>query len=238
MGLQTIGRLTARYATREAKCVMCGRAAKPFPVTTKKQAFLYHRCDHCGFIALASRDRLSAADERARYLLHENDASNAGYLDFLRHFLDTALLPYKAPGSLVLDFGSGPSPQLANLASALGYRCDIYDPIFAKTRSWRRRDYDAILLHEVIEHLRRPSKVLSLLAARVKAGGIVAIKTRFLPGSMEDFPSWWYRMDPTHVSFYTPGCLSGFFSIKGCFPISLREPDIIIFKNEGILSRA
>jgi len=237
MDFQTISQHDARNDTREVKCAMCGRAAKPFPVTTKKSVFMYYRCDHCGFISIASRHQLTAADEKARYLLHKNDASNAGYLDFLRDFLKSALLPYTKPGSLVLDFGSGPSPQLATMAAALGYRCDIYDPIFAKTRSWRRRDYDAILLHEVVEHLRRPSEALSRLAARVRTGGVLAIRTRFLPGSAKDFSSWWYRMDPTHVSFYTPACLSGFFSIKGYSPVSLQEPDIIIFRNEGIRSR-
>ena len=212
---------------------MCGLATQPFPVSTKKSARMYHRCDRCGFISLASRHFLSPADEKARYLLHKNDESNAGYLDFLRLFLRSALIPYKKPGSLVLDFGSGPSPQLAKMAAAIGYRCDLYDPIFAKTRSWRQRDYDAILLHEVIEHLRRPSNVLSLLTARIKTGGVLAIRTRFLPGITGDFSSWWYRMDPTHVSFFTPASLTDFFSPKGFSLISLQEPDIIIFRNEG-----
>jgi len=223
---------------REMKCAMCGLATEPFPITTKKSVSMYHRCDHCGFISIASRHHLSPADEKARYLLHKNEESNAGYLGFLRHFLQSALIPYKRQGSLVLDFGSGPSPLLAKIAAIIGYRCDLYDPIFAKTRSWRQRDYDAILLHEVVEHMRHPSAVFSLLTARIKAGGILAIRTRFLPGSIDDFSSWWYRMDPTHVSFFTPACLTEFFSLKGYSLISLQKPDIIIFRNEGNPSRA
>ena len=214
------------------KCRICGAAAEAMLVSTKKSSQTYYRCGRCGFVRLAPRHRITKADEKARYLLHRNDASNGGYVSFLESFVSTALSPYLKPGAQLLDFGSGPSPSplLAKRLLDLGYRCDSYDPIFLKTRSWRKRSYDAILLHEVAEHLWNPQAAFSSLVERLKAGGIIAIRTQFIPPSTESFRSWWYRMDPTHVSFYTPRCLSDFFWTKGFTLLTLAEPDIILFK--------
>lgn len=204
----------------------------------KKSLILYHRCPHCGFVSLAPAHFLPRASERERYLLHHNDESNAGYRAFLGSFLDRSFLPYVPRGGLVLDYGSGPAPMLASMIKGHGYRCDIHDPLFANTRLWRRRFYDAILLHEVIEHVKKPAKSLTFLVERTKAGGIIAIRTRFLPESLEAFPSWWYRMDPTHRSFFTPACLESFFLRKGCSLLKLEEPDIIIFRKGEIPAQA
>lgn len=212
------------------KCAMCGGDSDFFRLETRKSALGYHRCRSCGFIGLANAHFPSRAGEKARYLLHQNNSLNSGYMEFLRFFLDEALVPYKKPGSLVLDYGSGPSPMLAQIAGSLDYRCDFYDPIFAKTRLWRKKSYDAILLHEVMEHVRNPSALLSFLAGHTARGGILAIRTRFLPAAVDDFTFWWYRMDPTHVSFFTPGSLTGLMTKKGFSLAALREPDIIVFR--------
>lgn len=212
------------------KCSMCGEPMKVFSLSTKKSTLAYHRCERCGFICLGKQHLVTQAEEKARYLLHRNDMSNPGYVAFLRSFIMKAVAPFKAPGCLVLDFGSGPAPVLAAMLEEAGYRCDLYDPVFAKTRAWRKRRYDAILLHEVAEHMRSPGTSLAFLATRVDEGGIIAIRTRFLPESMEDFGSWWYRMDPTHVSFYTVRCLVEYFTARGFSLLSSSAPDIIVFK--------
>ncbi|HWR11477.1 MAG TPA: class I SAM-dependent methyltransferase [Rectinemataceae bacterium] len=211
------------------KCPLCGRSAAAFLLNTKKNSLTYYRCGHCGFVRLAPRHGVPRSTEKERYLLHRNDASNTGYLGFLRFFMEKALMPYKKPGCHVLDFGSGPAPVLAEELEARGYRCDLYDPFFAKTRRWRNRVYDAILLHEVAEHIRDPGSTFSMLAAHVNENGIIAIRTRFLPKSIEDFASWWYRMDLTHVSFFTQRSLIDFFEARGFRTLLVIEPDIIVF---------
>jgi hypothetical protein len=209
---------------------MCGEPTTVFSLSTKKSTLAYHRCERCGFIHLGQKHFVAQAEEKARYLLHRNDISNPGYVAFLRSFIMKAIAPFKAPDCLVLDFGSGPAPILARNLEEAGYRCDVYDPIFAKTRLWRERRYDAILLHEVAEHMRSPGTTLAFLTTLVDEGGIIAIRTRFLPESMEDFGSWWYRMDPTHVSFYTVRCLVDYFAARGFSLLSLYAPDIIVFQ--------
>ena len=212
-------------------CPLCGGSAASFGVKTGSSIIGYRRCEGCGFIGMEPSDRLSPAEEKARYLLHRNDAANRGYSDFLRAFIDKALAPFKKPGARILDFGSGPIPVLAEMTAGMGYRCDRYDPFFARTRSWEDRFYEAILLHEVAEHLREPGKVLSTLAGRVARGGILAIRTRFQPEAAEDFQNWWYRMDRTHVGFFTPSCLVKFFESRGFTILLLEKPDILVVES-------
>jgi len=212
------------------KCPMCGEPTTVFSLSTKKSTLAYHRCGRCGFISLGKQHFVTQAEEKARYLLHRNDMSNPGYMAFLHTFIMKAIAPFKAPGCSMLDFGSGPAPILARKLEEAGYRCDVYDSVFAKTRLWRKRRYDAILLHEVAEHLRVPGTTLAFLAALVDEGGIMAIRTRFLPDSLEDFGPWWYRMDPTHVSFYSVRCLVDYFSARGFSLLGLSEPDIVVFQ--------
>lgn len=212
-------------------CPLCGHIVSPLRLKTGSSTIGYRRCEACGFIGMEPSDRLSRADEKARYLLHRNDLANSGYVDFLGAFIQRALTPFKHPGARILDFGSGPSPLLAELTTRLGYTCDIHDPFFAPTRSWKNRAYDAILIHEVAEHLHEPGIVFSTLTERVAVGGIIAIRTRFLPEATEDFHDWWYRLDRTHVSFFSASCLAKFFKTRGFTILSVEKPDIIVVES-------
>lgn len=220
---------------RALRCPLCGGRAAPFIAATRKTSRRYHRCEVCGLITLAPSQRPTAAAAKARYLLHDNNPEDEGYREFVSAFANRALIPNIAPGARVLDFGSGPRPLLAPLLSDLGYRCDLYDPHFAKTRAWRKRTYDAIALHEVAEHLANPGATLGILADLIAPGGIIAIRTRFLADQGPDFAQWWYRMDPTHLSFYTPSSLERFFAERGFALASFEAPDTIVFRKTGVL---
>jgi hypothetical protein len=221
--------------TRALRCSLCGGRAAPFIAVTRKTSSRYYRCETCGFIALAPGERPAAAAAKARYLLHDNDPEDKGYREFVSGFVCRAIIPNAAPGARILDFGSGPRPLLATLLFERGFSCDLYDPNFARTRAWRRRTYDVVVLHEVAEHLANPGVTLAFLAERVAPGGAIAIRTRFPPTRDQDFAQWWYRMDPTHVSFYTPGSLARFFANRGFAHALLEEPDTIVFRKTGVL---
>ena len=173
---------------------------------------------------------LTQKEGKNRYLLHQNSHDASGYIEFLNVFIGSAVLPYIAPGSAILDYGSGPRPVLSGLLKDLGYACDIYDPAFAKTRLWKKRKYSAVLLHEVAEHLKNPSETFSRLASLVEPGGILAVRTRFPPSGADDLKSWWYRMDPTHVGFFAPRSLSSFFGRNGFSTLRCIGPDIMVFR--------
>jgi SAM-dependent methyltransferase len=193
----------------------------------------YWRCPDCGFLFLDPRHRPGAIEAKQRYLLHTNGESSAGYRNYLEKFAHACIAPFADPGLPVLDFGSGPNPKpvLPLLLAGLGYACDIYDPLFVPTRRWRQRSYGCIILHEVAEHLADPKKTLASLAKRLAPGGILAIRTRFPPQEEDSFSVWWYRMDPTHVSFYSPESLRGFLGNRGFGLVAHIEPDCLVFKS-------
>lgn len=209
-------------------CGLCGSPTEEFSLSTGTKVTRYHSCPVCGHVFTDKANRLGRPAQKARYLKHENSPQDPGYTGYLREFLSLAVIPFVRPGASVLDFGSGPNPVLAGLASEAGYSCDIYDPFFAKTRAWKKRLYGCVMVHEVLEHLEDPAAGLRVIMERLSPGGVIAVRTRFLPSDRRDFASWWYRMDPTHVSFFTAGGLARFFTARGLAVLLERPPDILV----------
>jgi len=138
----------------------------------------------------------------------------------LEAFLKTGVDPFVAKAGRVLDFGCGPEPVLAWLLERRGHPVDRYDLFFHKDEAYRTRQYDLITLTEVLEHLADPLGTLQALSQRLAPGGVFALMTLFHPNDRVKFADWWYRRDPTHVSFYTVktlGELAGFLGMKILF---------------------
>ncbi len=168
--------------------------------TVLKNSRVYYHCDECGFISLDSRLLLSPDEERARYDLHENSLDNSGYLNFLRNFIELAVKPY--PVQKILDYGSGPNPNLANLLKGLGYEVDIYDPYYAPCNAILEASYDLIVSTETFEHFSDPLKELRFINSLLRPQAYLAIMTSFAC-SYEDFKAWRYKDDETHIAFYS-----------------------------------
>jgi len=56
---------------------------------------------------------------------------------------------------------------------------------------------------ETIEHFYHPRDEFLFLNRLLKGHGDLGLMTQILTAS-QDFSTWWYPHDPTHVSFYTP----------------------------------
>jgi 2-polyprenyl-3-methyl-5-hydroxy-6-metoxy-1,4-benzoquinol methylase len=166
---------------------------------------LYHICQNCGFTFLNRANHLSEAEEKARYDLHNNDGDDMGYQSWLRSFLEEAVLPFADKGSRILDFGSGPSPVLAELMRVAGFRVEIYDKYFAP--SFPGGKFDVITSSEVFEHLADPASEFEQLIEKLTPRGYIVLRTSFRPEKDEDFFHWWYREDSTHISFFTERAL-------------------------------
>ncbi|HOX31905.1 MAG TPA: class I SAM-dependent methyltransferase [Spirochaetales bacterium] len=190
----------------------------------------YRDCPDCGYIGLAPRHWPSRAEEEARYRLHRNDPAEPGYRAYLGAFAELALEPFLGPGARILDFGSGPVPALSLLLAERGFAARPYDPFFAPGSSWRRRSWEAIVLHEVAEHLRSPGRTLAALARRLAPGGILAVRTRFPPEDPAGFESWWYRRDSTHLGFWRPESFSRLARDTGLELALVREPDLAVLR--------
>jgi 2-polyprenyl-3-methyl-5-hydroxy-6-metoxy-1,4-benzoquinol methylase len=158
---------------------------------------------------------LTPDQELNRYLKHTNSLDNTGYVDMLNAFIDKSITPFRQNIKTILDFGSGPEPVLAQLLREMGFKVDIYDIFFAPEEEYLDRTYDLITCTEVLEHLKDPLKALGILRNLLNPGGIIAIMTLFHPvydlsptpdqlPCEKIFKDWWYRRDPTHISFFRP----------------------------------
>jgi len=169
----------------------------------------YSLCPACGLVCLDPEDRLPPAEERERYLLHDNGPGNEGYAAYLTGFIESAISPFAPAGSRILDYGSGPYPLLSRILSERGFETCAWDPLFSPVPPDPRRRFDLVVAHEVLEHCSRPLDALNDMAARLSPGGSLSVSTLFRPAEPEAFLAWWYRQDSTHVSFFSEACLSG-----------------------------
>ncbi|MEN8222138.1 MAG: class I SAM-dependent methyltransferase [Acidobacteriota bacterium] len=183
----------------QACSLCCYRDTRLFQADRKREFFL---CEGCGLVSVPEKYYLSEEDEKARYDLHENNSDNKGYIDFLNNFV-SVIRPYIKGLSSGLDFGSGPSPLLAGILSSLGYEISIFDPFYANDRSVPGKKFDFITLVEVLEHLKDPEREFKMLWECLNPGGVIGIKTKFLPEKKEEFPGWSYKNDLTHICFYS-----------------------------------
>jgi 2-polyprenyl-3-methyl-5-hydroxy-6-metoxy-1,4-benzoquinol methylase len=182
-------------------CIWCGSALVSFQPTVENR--IYHECASCEWIALDESHFLSPEEQKQRYLQHENTEQNTGYVEMFEDFAKTCIEPFAKKGSLILDYGCGPEPVLANLLSRRGYEVETYDVFFQPDNGALLKKYDVIVLTEVLEHLTYPRKVLEDLTDLLNPGGVLALMTLFHPVDHQGFGKWWYRRDKTHVTFYT-----------------------------------
>lgn len=159
----------------------------------------YFHCPACDLVFLHPAQRPGPNVEARRYVLHENDPADPGYLQHLRRLADPVAERVPA-GSRGLDFGCGPAPVLVDILRARGFTMMSYDPQFFPDRSVLDATWDFVTCSEVIEHVHDPGALLDLFDRILRAGGTLAFMTRLHDGV--SFDSWWYRRDVTHVCFY------------------------------------
>jgi hypothetical protein len=161
----------------------------------------YFLCSHCDLRFLDPEYRLDSVQERKRYLLHQAQSDDSGYQNFVLPICQRAH-EVAPPPSRGLDFGAGHTPILAKLLSQQGFEMSFYDPLFWPIKEVLIPTYNFITCCEVIEHAYKPYDLFQTFHARLKPGGTVIIKTDFFEPNII-FENWYYRRDPTHVSFYS-----------------------------------
>lgn len=178
-------------------CLLCGSdSIKSTPTKDQKTYYACHQC-HLTFVDPIYRP--APAEEKSRYLKHDNKRADLGYV----RFLEKAILPslqYLSPGQLILDYGCGPEPVLSQvLRDKYNLKADNYDPYFAT--SALKGSYHFIFSTETFEHFYNPAHELEKINRLLATKGYLCIMTQLLDSSI-DFDEWWYRRDPTHVCFY------------------------------------
>ena len=188
-------------ATAERAPTVCPVCHAPSP-----QHFLcvderdYWRCDVCEARYLDPRQRTGPQDERAHYLLHDNDPHDLRYRTFLSKLADP-LLGKLGTGMHGLDYGCGSGPALAAMLREAGQNMALYDPFFYPDPQPLAQTYDFITCTEVAEHFHRPGEEFDRLDVMLRPGGWLGVMTCFQTDDAR-FANWHYRKDPTHVVFY------------------------------------
>ena len=182
----------------------------------------FHVCPNCHCIALDPLHYLSTEKENSLYDNHHNSLENEGYVTMFEDFLDYFWndLPCKEKA---LDFGSGPTPVLTELLRRRGVQVDYYDKFYQPLKCFENQSYDFITSTEVFEHLDDPVATLSLLSEHLKPHGKIALMTLFHTNNEAFFLKWWYRRDPTHITFYTPKTLE----------VLAQKCDLEVLKTDG-----
>jgi len=161
----------------------------------------YFQCRQCCLVFVDPSQRLNMEQEKAEYDLHQNNADDPGYQDFLSR-LTVPLLQQLRSGMTGLDFGCGPGPVLADMMRLAGFDITLYDCFYQNHPERLEKNYDFITASEVLEHLFEPGKELNRLWSLINPGGCLAVMTKRVI-DVEAFSCWHYKNDPTHVSFFS-----------------------------------
>jgi SAM-dependent methyltransferase len=165
-------------------------------------------CSACLLIFVEERFLPTREEEERRYRLHTNGLECPGYAGFLNQAVEQSLQWLK-PGMHGLDYGCGPAPVLSALLAERGFPCAYYDPLFFPELP--QGPFDFIFATECFEHFFLPDKELRRIKTLLAPGGILTVMTERWT-SFEEFASWPYARDRTHVCFYharTMECICG-----------------------------
>lgn len=160
----------------------------------------FFQCPHCGLVFVPRSDLISLHTEKERYEAHDNASDNSGYVNYLTKIADSIDRKLK-PNSFGLDFGSGKTTVLEEILENRGHELISYDVFFHPDEGYKKKQYDFIIMSEVIEHLRDPREEMISLKKLLKDDGMLFIKTKFLPE--KNFSTWFYKRDITHVQFFS-----------------------------------
>lgn len=199
-------------------------------IVDDKKSLIYYRCHSCGFVALDDKYVLDKIEEKCKYDQHNNSLENKGYVKMFEDFIDLAIEPYRKNIQTVLEFGSGPEPVLSKLLEHRGLEVDIYDLYYSPQKIYEGKKYDLITSTEVFEHLQNPLEILELLVKHLHTTAYMVVMTKFPPKDDKEFLAWWYRRDPTHISFFTAESFEFMAKSVGLKVLNTINKNIVVFQ--------
>jgi len=190
----------------------------------------YFRCEVCDLTFMDPMNHMGPEDEKARYEKHQNSPHDQGYRDFLDRMLSRLIL-HLTPGASGLDFGCGPGPTVSVMMRERGFSCEDYDPIFHDFPTLLEREYDFVTSTETVEHFHHPAEAFQTLISLVCPGGWIGIMTEILTPGVQ-FETWYYRLDFTHVSFYSRTTLNWIATHHGLEQDTIGS-NVVIYHKPG-----
>ena len=180
-------------------CRLCESTDCSFFISDNKRDYLL--CNNCKLIFVPDKDVVSDAMEKERYRLHTNTIENKEYVAYLKEFT-RELQRIRISNPKVLDFGSGLDKVLTHVLQESGYDCYAYDPLYKIGMEHLNKEFDIIILCEVVEHLRDLWKEMNLVKKILRPHGYVIIRTETYQ-DRDTFIDWWYTKDITHINFFS-----------------------------------
>ncbi|MFY7742155.1 MAG: class I SAM-dependent methyltransferase [Flavobacterium sp.] len=181
------------------KCPLCADIANHF-YTHKHREFYF--CSSCFSVFLDTKNYMSESDEKKHYEFHNNDVNDKGYQQFASPIV-RAVLDDFTPKHSGLDFGAGTNSVIVKLLKDKKYNIVEYDPFFSNHPEVLEKQYDYITCCEVIEHFHHPFEEFKKLFQLLKPGGKLICMTDFF-SETQNFDTWYYKNDHSHVFFYHP----------------------------------
>lgn len=145
---------------------------------------------------------MSESDEKKHYEFHNNDVNDKGYQQFASPIVKIVLNDF-TPKHSGLDFGAGTNSVIVKLLKDKKYNIVEYDPFFSNHPEVLEKQYDYITCCEVIEHFHHPFEEFKKLFQLLKLGGKLICMTDFF-SETQNFDTWYYKNDHSHVFFYHP----------------------------------
>jgi len=220
--IATLCEVNRKYMVK--KCTLCH--SENTSLYSKGEFREYYSCSNCSLVFVSEEFFLSPDLEKAKYDNHQNFTDDLVYQNYLKQIMDP-VLDRIFPGACGLDFGCGPGPALSQMFESRGYEVDVYDVFYAPDQGVFQKSYDFITACEVVEHFHDPKMELDRLFGLLKSGGILAIKTQMLP-LKEEFKSWYYKRDMTHVCFFSVGSFNSLAERWGA-DVEFVHSNVVLF---------
>ena len=107
-------------------CPLCSGLSAFF---ASSQGRDYYKCQNCRGVFLDRAQLPAPAEEKGRYLEHNNLVDDPRYQDFVRPIVAAVLADF-SPAHKGLDFGAGTGPVITKMLTDAGYDIRPYDPYF------------------------------------------------------------------------------------------------------------
>lgn len=159
----------------------------------------YYECQSCQLISVPKSHHVEPNYEKSRYLQHNNDIEDEGYVKFLMQVVDVCK-EHCVDVHRALDFGCGYNPVLKTLLEEhCGYDVFCYDAFFYPEMPPGK--FDCVVSTEVFEHFCDVDKEMKVIKDLVEPGKYLVVMTQLYRDNIA-FEKWWYQRDDTHVSYF------------------------------------
>ena len=206
-----------------SSCPLCHHETVAF---SQDKSRPYVRCPQCFLVSVPAAFHLDQIAEKAHYDCHNNDVADVGYQQFLSRTL-TPLIARIKPDATGLDFGCGEGAVLSQMAAAQGIKVVNYDLFYHPDTQVLSQQYDFVCLTEVIEHIANAQALMTQLSTLLLPGGILAVMTKQVP-SLDKFNYWYYKIDPTHINFYSIETFQ-WLALQQGWQLEIIDSDVVFF---------